>query len=284
MRLSHLFKVKGGEPMQPITEIEFRQLADYIKANFGIYLKEEKQTLLTGRLSYMLQQNKFNSFSEYYNYVVTDTTGMAAVSLVDRITTNYTYFMREADHYNYLRSTVLPVLENTISDRDLRVWSAGCSSGEEPYTLAFILEEYFKDKRYWDKQILATDISVSALTSAQNGVYDEKQVSVLPPIWRLNYFKKIPGEKYIVSDKIKKEVIFRKLNLISDEFRFKKPFQVIFCRNVMIYFDNKDKQELINKFYDITAPGGYLFIGHSESIARDESKYTYIMPAVYKKI
>ncbi|MGI5891270.1 MAG: CheR family methyltransferase [Bacillota bacterium] len=270
--------------MLPITEAEFKQLADYIKNNFGIYLKPEKQALLTGRLSNILENNKFTSFSEYYDYVIKDQTGKAAVSLIDRIATNYTYFMREIEHFHYLQNAVLPYLENTIKDRDLRIWSAGCSTGEEAYTLSFILDEYFKDKNWWDKKILATDISVGALTTAKDGIYDQKQLAPLPPIWKLNYFKKLASHKYEVIDRIKKEVIFRKLNLITDKFEFKKPFHIIFCRNVMIYFDNKDKMELIRKFYDITAHGGYLFIGHSESIARNDSNYSYIMPAVYRKI
>ena len=269
--------------MLAITEQEFRQLADYIKVNFGIYLKEEKQTLLTGRLWSILQQNNFNSFSEYYHYVVSDKTGKAAISLVDKITTNYTYFMRETEHFNYFRDTVLPSLEARVKDRDLRIWSAGCSSGEEPYTLAFLMEEYFANKSHWDKQILATDISVSALTTAMNGIYEEKQVEPLPPLWRVNYFDKRPRDQYEVKGRLKKEVVFRKLNLITDRFVFKKPFHVIFCRNVMIYFDNKDKLDLIQRFYDVMAPGGYLFIGHSEAIGRGESKYSYVMPAVYQK-
>jgi chemotaxis protein methyltransferase CheR len=277
-------RVKGMSIMLPITEAEFKQLADYIKNNFGIYLKPEKQALLTGRLSNILENNKFTSFSEYYDYVIKDQTGKAAVSLIDRIATNYTYFMREIEHFHYLQNAVLPYLENTIKDRDLRIWSAGCSTGEEAYTLSFILDEYFKDKNWWDKKILATDISVGALTTAKDGIYDQKQLAPLPPIWKLNYFKKLASHKYEVIDRIKKEVIFRKLNLITDKFEFKKPFHIIFCRNVMIYFDNKDKMELIRKFYDITAHGGYLFIGHSESIARNDSNYSYIMPAVYRKI
>lgn len=269
--------------MLTITKQEFQQLADYIKANFGIYLKEEKQSLLIGRLWSILQQNNFDNFSDYYQYVVSDKTGNAAISLVDKITTNYTYFMRETEHFKYFRDKALPFLEPRIKDRDLRTWSAGCASGEEPYTLAFLLDEYFGKKLMWDKQILATDISVSALSAAMQGVYNEAQLQPLPPIWRVNYFDKRPPNLYEVKERMKKEVVFRRLNLITDRFDFKKPFHAIFCRNVMIYFDNKDKRDLIQKFYDVTVPGGYLFIGHSEAIARGESKYSYVMPAVYQK-
>lgn len=270
--------------MLTITDKEFRQLSEYIKSNFGINLKEEKRSLLTSRLNSILEKNNFNSFSEYYKYLISDKTGEAVTSLVNKITTNYTYFMRETDHFYYFRDVILPYLENHIKDRDLRIWSAGCATGEEPYTLAFILDEYFSDKKYWDKQILATDISIKALNTAKEGIYDEKQIETLPAVWRHKYFKKLADGKYIITDNIKKEVIFRRLNLISDSFVFKKQFHVIFCRNVMIYFDNKDTRELIKKFYDITAPGGYLFIGHSEAINRYDTGYKYVMPSLYRKI
>ena len=269
--------------MVDINEKEFRQLADYIKLNYGIHLKDEKRTLLTGRLNAILEKNNFTSFSQYYNHVISDNTGNAVTHLINRITTNYTYFMREAEHFDYFRDAVLPYFEKNVKDRDLRVWSAGCSTGEEPYTLAFILDEYFKNKKWWDTKIFATDISDRVLEHSKKGIYENKQLSALPAYWRLNYFSKIDNEYQMVADRIKKEVLFRKFNLISGNFDFKKSFHVIFCRNVMIYFDNKTKVELINKFYDLTAPGGYLFIGHSESIDSKDSKYKYVMPAVYRR-
>ncbi len=279
-----MIEMKGVGAMVAITDQEFKQLAGYIKSNFGIYLKDEKQALLTGRLWNVLQQNNFNNFSDYYQFVVSDKTGAAAVSLIDRITTNYTYFMRETEHFNFFRERVLPVLLSTVKDRDLRIWSAGCSTGEEPYTLAILMDEFFSNQGFWDKKILATDISTGALHTAVEGTYDEKQVAPLPPLWLMRYFQKLPQSRYAVKEEIKNEVLFRKFNLISDRFSFKKPFHAIFCRNVMIYFDQKDKRELIDRFYEITAPGGYLFVGHSEAIAKGESRYSYVMPAVYQKI
>jgi chemotaxis protein methyltransferase CheR len=267
-----------------ITQNEFDRLADYIYSNYGIHLKSEKIALVSGRLQNVLAQMNFKSFSEYYDYVVSDKTGEAAVTLMNRITTNHTFFMREPDHFNYFRNTVLPALKDRITDRDLRIWSAGCSSGEEPYTLAMLMDEFFgKEKPLWDAKILATDISETALLKAKTGIYASKSISALPYSWKLNYFSALDGSSSILSDKIRQEVIFRKFNLMTPLFSFKRKFHVIFCRNVMIYFDEKTKQELVSRFYDVTENGGYLFIGHSEALNRETTKYKYVMPAVYRK-
>lgn len=267
-----------------ITNEEFKQLAAYIKTNYGINLKEEKRTLVTGRLQHVLVQHGFSDFSEYYNYIISDKTGEAITTLINKITTNHTFFMREADHFHYFRDQILPFLENKVRDKDLRIWSAGCSSGEEPYTLAMILDEYFgKEKVLWDSKILATDISSRVLSEASNGVYQNEEINTLPASWKLAYFKRFDQEKSIIVDKIKNEVIYRKFNLMEEAFPFKRKFHVIFCRNVMIYFDMKTKQELVNKFYQHLEYGGYLFIGHSESISREDTKFRYISPAIYRK-
>lgn len=270
--------------MVEITEQEFNKLASYIKSNYGIHLKKEKQALVMGRLYNVLIQNNFRSFSEYYNYVVNDTTGKAAATLIDKISTNHTFFMRESDHFAFFKDNVLPFLRSRVADKDLRIWSAGCSTGEEPYTLAMIIDEYFgKEKAFWDAKVLATDISSKVLDHARKGVYSLEDIAVLPAGWRNNYFKKLNDEKSILIDRMRNEVIFRKFNLMEPVFPFKKKFHVIFCRNVMIYFDAQAKRELVNKFYDLTEPGGYLFIGHSESLNREETRYRYIMPSVYRK-
>lgn len=269
--------------MLTITDNEFKKLASYIKINFGIHLKEEKRSFLTGRLSGLLIRKNFNSFSEYLNYLVLDSTGEAAFELINKITTNHTYFMREADHFCCFKDEVLPYLSKTVRDKDLRVWSAGCSTGEEPYTLAMLMFDFFgSDKSLWNTKILATDISDKVLEVARNGVYKKNEIESLPALWRLNYFNKIDKESFKIADKIKDEVIFRRFNLI-DAFPFRRKFHVIFCRNVMIYFDEETKYGLIEKFYDMMENGSFLFIGHSEAINREKSKFKYVMPAVYRK-
>lgn len=270
--------------MIEITESEFGKLATYIKNNYGIKIKEEKRPLLTGRLQNVLLQKGFANFTEYIEYVTADKTGEAVATLLNKITTNHTFFMREAEHFTYFREKVLPLLACTVKDKDLRIWSAGCSTGEEPYTLAMIIDEFFgKEKLFWDTKILATDISTDALNKAKKGIYNNDKLTSLSPEWKLKYFKSYNDESSILIDKIRSEVIFRKFNLMDEVFPFKKKFHVVFCRNVMIYFDEQTKRNLVNKFYNSLEYGGFLFIGHSESLNREYTKFRYILPAVYKK-
>ena len=270
--------------MIAITEKEFKQLAEYIKMNYGIHLKKEKMTLVIGRLHHVLQERGFTNFTDYYNYVIADKTGQAVITLIDKITTNHTFFMREADHFYYFKDKVLPFLMQSVKDKDLRIWCAACSSGEEAYTLAMIMDEFFgQEKLFWDTKVLATDISEKVLDAARQGIYSQERIAPLPARWKANYFRKLDQESFEVVDRIKKEVIYRKFNLMEAVFPFKKKFHAIFCRNVMIYFSKQTKEELIRKFYNHLEYGGYLFIGHSESLNRETSGFKYIMPAVYRK-
>lgn len=270
--------------MITITDKEFNLLADYIKKNYGIHLKKEKQSLISGRLHNVLLSKNIGSFSDYYDYIVSDKTGDVVVTLVDKITTNHTFFMREADHFYYFRDKVLPYLTQTVRDKDLRIWCAACSSGEEAYTLSMILDEFYgKEKMWWDTKVLATDISNKVLDIAKKGIYSNEKIAPLPMQWKMNYFKKHDFENSVVTDKIRNEVIYRKFNLMDTVMPFKKKFHSIFCRNVMIYFDNKTKEELVERFYDSMEYGGYLFIGHSESLDRDTTRFKYVKPAVYRK-
>ncbi|MDP4145759.1 MAG: protein-glutamate O-methyltransferase CheR [Bacillota bacterium] len=270
--------------MIKLTNKEFDEFVSYIKQYYGINLIQ-KRNLLEGRLQGILSKKGFTSFSEYYEYVIKDKTGEAVVELLDKVTTNYTFFMREKNHFNFYRDTVLPYLERQyFAEKDLRVWCAGCSSGEEAYTLAMINNDYFSNSPIWDKRILATDISNEVLEAAVKGEYENEQLSMIPDIWKLNYFHKINSYQARVTDKIKNEVIFRRFNLMNKVFPFKKRFHVIFCRNVMIYFDNETKDQLVKRYYDNLEPGGYFFIGHSESLnGCTSSKFKYIMPSVYRK-
>ena len=269
--------------MIQITEKEFHQLADFIKENYGINLKKEKTTLITGRLTSTILDLGFSGFSEYYKYLQTDKTGKGLETLLNKITTNHTYFMREPEHFRFLREMVLPYYRKTIRNGDLRTWSAGCSSGEEPYTLAMIYNDYFAlDNGAWNYDILATDISTNVLGKAVRGIYTEDQVQLVPPAWIKKYFKPVAGG-HEVQERIKNQIIFRKFNLMNTSFPFKKKFHIIFCRNVMIYFDTADKNQLVQRFADSLEPGGFLFIGHSESLGRDNASLKYLQPAVYRK-
>ena len=265
-----------------IRDNDFREFASYIKRDFGINLASKK-ILVEGRLGLMLANKGFEDFRDYFDFVKSDKTGAELNELLNRITTNHTFFMREKAHFEFFRNRVKPELKEKVHDQDLRIWSAGCSSGEEPYTLAMLIADFFGSaKSQWDTKILATDISSRVMETAEQGIYFNEQLANLPDTWRKNYFRKLDVERSSLVDTIRKEVIVRKFNLM-DPFPFKKRFHVIFCRNVMIYFDAKTKMELVNKFYEYTEPGGYLFIGHSESLNREATAYRYMMPAVYRK-
>ena len=202
--------------MNEITDKEFAQIVGYIKDNYGINIKEEKRTLLVGRLANVLQQKGYKSFTDFYNDLVTKKSTDAITTLVNKITTNHTFFMREKEHFDYFQNTVLPYLEQKSIDKDLRIWCAACSSGEESYTLAMIIQEHFgKNKIFWDSKILATDISDKILIDAKTGVYPAERIEPLPTAWKTNYFKKYDNNNYIVTDKLKNEVIYRKFNLMD---------------------------------------------------------------------
>lgn len=270
--------------MIKITPKELQILTDHIRDNYGINLGNEKKALIIGRLHKVLEDMDFNSFSQYYEYLIKDTSGDRARQLVDRITTNHTYFMREVAHFDFFRDITLPYLKENVKDKDLRIWSAACSTGEEPYTLAMIVDEFFgAEKSHWDTKILATDISEKVLNIGERGIYSLESIAPLPVHWKLTYMDKFDKDHMVFKDKIKNEVIFRKFNLMDEIFPFKKKFHVIFLRNVMIYFDNPTKERLIEKVYASLEYGGYLFIGHSEAINREKSKFKYIRPAVYRK-
>ncbi|MCL2616781.1 MAG: protein-glutamate O-methyltransferase CheR [Defluviitaleaceae bacterium] len=268
--------------MKDLTDQEFYILRDYIKENFGINLGIEKKSLIYSRLRAVLLEKGLPDFTAYYKYLTSDSTGEAIVNFIDRITTNHTFFMREVDHFNYLREHTLPEVEKIFGrEKDLRMWCAGCSSGEEAYTIKIIVEEYFKGKG-WNTDVLATDISTTVLTKAINGTYPKENVDSVPPDWLKKYFTP-DGQNYAVCDDIKKGIIFRKFNLMNPTFTFKKKFHVIFCRNVMIYFDLNTRLELVDKFHQALEPGGYFFIGHSESLSNTKTQFKYVLPAIYRK-
>jgi len=194
-----------------------------------------------GKIDVQSAESDFN-FTDYYKYLINDKTGQAAITFIDKVTTNHTYFMRETDHFDYFRDKVLPYIEETAPNNDLRLWCAGCSSGEESYTIKFIVEDYFRNKKpQWNTEILATDISTQVLDKAIHGVYPTDSVNTLPEVWRKKYFEKFDEGHSIVKKDIKSGITYRKFNLMNERFPFKKPFQVIFCRNVMIYFDTQTR-------------------------------------------
>ncbi len=276
---------QGG--MMAISDAEFSRLRDLIHKRFGINLTEQKRSLLVGRLQKLMRNLNLGNFSDYYDYLSHDKTEAALGELVDLISTNHTYFNREKDHFDFFSQTALPtVIEKLKREKrkDLRIWCAGCSTGEEPYTLLMLMMEYLgNDYSAWDAGILATDISDRALTSARRGVYATDRVMQLPETLRKKYFTPAGPNEMAVVDKVKREATFRRFNLMNTSFPFKKPFQMIFCRNVMIYFDQPTREALVSRYHQFTEPGGYLFIGHSETLGRSQTLYRYLKPALYQK-
>ncbi|MGN1339131.1 MAG: CheR family methyltransferase [Oscillospiraceae bacterium] len=268
-----------------ISDREFHRLVDYMHDNFGINLSA-KRVLIQGRLGNMLRERGFTSYDQYLDAVMADTSGAEVTMILNKLTTNHTFFMREPEHYSFLKDTVLPWAVENAKTKELRIWSAGCSSGEECYTTAMLLDEYFgREKPMWDTRILATDISNSVMDKAKAGVYSVEGMKGLSQDWVKRYFNQVDSEHYEICQSIKDEIIFKPFNLMDPmpEKYVRRPFDLIFCRNVMIYFDQPTKNALVNRFYDVIKPGGYFYIGHAESIPRGETKFEYIKPAIYRR-
>lgn len=266
-----------------IKDNEFRILTSFMKENYGINLSK-KRTLIEGRLGLLLKKNGFDSFESFIEYAINDSSGEAVNLLLNKLTTNYTYFYREEEHYQYVESVILPELTGRIKNHDLRCWSAGCSSGEEAYTLAMTIDQYFgSDKKAWDSTILATDLSKSVLNKAKKGIYGFNSLEKLPRYKIEEYFTQTDENNFAIKDFLKKEVVFKYFNLLDENYPFKKKFHLIFCRNVMIYFERSTKELLVKKFYDVLENGGYLIIGHSESLNGMMSNFKYVRPSIYRK-
>lgn len=271
--------------LMEITEDEFQGIRKIVYDNFGINLTAQKKSLVVGRLQKLLRQMSFSTFHQYYEYVLRNPAALN--DLVNRISTNHTFFYRENEHFKFMCEKALPEIcrAHTLrKDHDLRIWCAAASSGEEPYTIMISLMSYFGDEyAKWDIGLLATDISETALAQAVNGIYPAERMQLVPQPLLQRFFRRTLEGDWVVSDQLKREITFRRFNLMNKVFPFKKKFDIVFCRNVMIYFDQVTRDELVHKIYDMTMPGGYLFIGHSESLGRDRTPWRYVMPAVYRK-
>lgn len=273
--------------MRTLSDREFGLIRNLVYKWFGINLTDQKRALIVGRLNKVLREEGFENFEQYYDYVINDESGKALGVLVDRISTNHTFFNRENDHFQYFQNDVLPEWLDRLEakrQRKFRLWVAGCSSGEESYMLAMILHDVLgSELAKWDVGILATDISVTALEKAVKGIYVPDNIKHLPQKLRNSYFSKLPDGNYQVKDKLKTMVTYRKLNLMRSDFPFKGRFQVVFCRNVMIYFDKPTRDALVSRFHRYMEPEGYLFIGHSETLGRNNELFRYLRPAVYRR-
>ena len=274
-----------------LNEHYFKKFREFIYETSAINLSDKKRALVQSRLSKRINQLKMKSFSEYYKYVTDDSNSEEISIMMDFISTNVTSFFREAPHWEYLRNNMSD-LKHIIEQRGkLRIWSAACSSGQEPYTIAMFMKDECKiARRNEDVKILATDISNQILREASRGEYASKDMTGLSKMQLKHYFSKMDkgeNEYFSVSHELKNMITFRQFNLTRGNYSIfaNKKFDIIFCRNVMIYFDTPTKHKLIEQYYRLLSPGGLLFLGHSESIPRTlYTKFKAVQPSIYKKI
>jgi len=263
-----------------MTDEDFKRFSQFIRSKYGIDFSKKRQ-LISSRLSSTLKNGPYKDFKSYTDFLMNSGTDDDINKLLAKLTTNYTYFMRETNTLDYFKNKILPeIIEKHQRDKTLYIWSAGCASGEEPYQLSMIVKDVLgAQASSWDTRILATDLSTAALGRAQQGIYELPDN--MPEKWVKDYFKHIEGDRYQVADVIRDNVIYKQFNLMNP-IQFKKKFDVIFCRNVMIYFDQETKKALTERLYDATVPGGYLIISMSENITTD-SAYNRVSNAVYQK-
>lgn len=266
-----------------ITTEEFQRFRTLIYDESGISLGEQKKPLLASRLSKRLRDLDLSTFSEYYAKVAEDQTREEFTRLLDLISTNKTDFFREPKHFDFLRDRIIPDLEPI---KRIRIWSSACSTGEEPYTIAMTLFENLQNPTAWDCKILASDLSTRVLAKASSGLYDEDRFRGVPSEVVKRHFLRGRGDQqgvFKVKPHLSDVITFRRLNLMDDHFPIKHPLDLIFCRNVMIYFDRPTQERLVNKFHDYLIPGGYLFIGHSESLQWLTHPFKAIAPTIYQR-
>ena len=269
---------------------EFRKIASFVESKVGIKMPKSKKLMMQTRLHSRLKSLGLHNFSDYIEYVFSSeqTEKEEAVLLIDAITTNLTHFYREPNHFEYLLADVIPSLLNSGLS-NLNIWSAGCSSGEEPYTLAMEVEEYkmANSKSIFDYSILATDVSTKVLEKARNAVYSINSVKNIPVNIKKKYFFKdnnIESSEVKVIPGICQKVQFQYLNLMDDVFCLKNEMDIIFCRNVLMYFDKTTQETVLKKIIKYLTKGGYLFLGHSETIYNMNLPLKMVAPTIFQKI
>ncbi|MCC6695843.1 MAG: protein-glutamate O-methyltransferase [Candidatus Hydrogenedentes bacterium] len=261
----------------------FEKFRSLIYEKSGISLGEQKEALVSARVGKRMRALQIGDFDAYYAYVVRDESGQEMVELLDAISTNVTSFFREPQHFDLLHS-LLTTWKNQ-GQRRFRIWSAASSTGEEPYTIAMTVLESIGNRDV-DMRILATDISTRVLAKCQEGVYEPHKLDGVPAALRDRFFDRMQDGKqfqYRANDAMKKLLVFRRLNLATPPFPMRGPLDVVFCRNVMIYFDNDVRTRLLEEIHRLLKPGGYLMVGHAESLTGLVSSFRTVRPSVYTK-
>jgi chemotaxis protein methyltransferase CheR len=272
-----------------LTEAQFQEISALVKSLCGINLHDGKKELVKARLAKRLRQlssHGLSGFGDYIEMVRKDASGAEITAMLDALSTNLTQFFRENQHFELLVQKVVPeFMKKNRAQARLRLWSAGCSSGEEPYSMAISLRDAIPELATWDVRILATDLSTRVLTRAGEGVYPAERLAGVTSQIVTKHFAPVPGHGktlYRVQPHLRNMITFGRLNLMEN-WPMRGPFDAIFCRNVMIYFDKPTQDRLVNRFWGLLAPGGHLFVGHSESLAGIKHQFEYVQPAVYRR-
>ncbi len=268
--------------IRPLTTREFEQFRQLAHERFGLDLRHGKEELVAARLGKKIREWGFHTFQQYFDHILADSTGEALTAMIDALTTNHTMFLRESAHFDFLRQTVIPEYRTR---NPFTIWCAACATGEEPYSIAISLLEEMGMEAAPRIRILASDISTKALETARNGIYAADRFEGFPKAWVPKYF--LRGEHRWegwrrVRPEVRAMIDFRRINLM-EVFAAIPAVPVIFCRNVMIYFDRATQDDLLRRLADRLEPGGYLFVGHSESLLGGRHTLEYIRPAVYRK-
>ncbi|MCQ4636940.1 protein-glutamate O-methyltransferase CheR [Anaerovorax odorimutans] len=263
-----------------LEEQEFADIVEYMLGHYGINL-EKKKVLIECRMARELEKQGMTSFRGYLELLKKDRTGKIADEMINRLTTNYTYFFREVNHFQILKSEIFPDLFQKKQFGTVNIWCAGCSTGEECYTLTMTLREYTAlTGQSASVRILATDISEDALRRAREGIYPIREIESIPLNLRQEYCHVTEDKKsFRIDDRLKENICFKRQNLMDPAAAEK--YDLILCRNVMIYFDRASRRKLIKKLENCLTPGGYLLIGHAELLAKEETCLESVHPAVY---
>ncbi len=274
--------------IKPITNREFSMLQELIHSTSGINLTPSKKSLLVSRLSIRLRELGIKSFAAYYQLLLEDDSGDERTKLIDRITTNETSFFREPRQFEHLEQALIPFWQKEVVEgnrnKKIRIWSAGCSTGEEPYSIAMLLLKHFPPGGSWRVEILATDISEKILARAEEGLWSVEKSNEIPESLAKRFMLKGRGAqegKMKAGSEIKAAIRFQKLNLNERNYPVRGPFDLIFCRNVLIYFDQKSSLRVVHSLLDHLSPSGHLMLGHAESLLGRTNRVRSIVPTVY---
>jgi chemotaxis protein methyltransferase CheR len=272
-----------------LTDEQFKRLSRFIESELGIRMPPAKKIMLESRLQKRIRALRLGSFEDYLEFVFSEDQKEAElIHMIDAVTTNKTDFFRESDHFDVLLQQLLPrhYAEGWGTRTPVKAWSAACSTGEEPYTMAMVLSEFARENRDFSFQVLATDISTNALDRGRRAVYPEERISPVPQEYRKRYLlrsKDRSANLVRVKPELRKSVTFHRLNLMHDEYGIRDRFELIFCRNVIIYFERPTQYRLLRHLYDYLVPGGYLFLGHSETLTGMDLPLQTVAPTIYRK-